>query len=232
MEELKDLNVLSSPPDIMAIESAIKYEIKHIPIKRGFDMFFSLSCLILGLPLFFLIGLLIFLTSPGSILYSHERIGRGGKPFRCYKFRTMYTNADRRLQEILLTNPQLRQEWEQSFKLKRDPRITPIGSFLRKTSLDELPQFWNVLKGDLSVVGPRPVIKEEIDKYFGVKAYKILSIRPGLTGPWQVSGRSDISSYEKRIQLDEHYIDTHSFLGDLKLIAKTIPAMLFSKGAY
>ena len=232
MEELKDLSVLSTSPDIIAIENAIKYEIKHIPIKRGFDIVFSLSCLILGLPLFFFIGLLIFLASPGSILYSHERIGRGGKPFRCYKFRTMYVDADQRLQEILANNSQLRQEWESSFKLKQDPRITPMGAFLRKTSLDELPQFWNVLKGDLSVVGPRPVVKEEIDKYFGVKAYKILSIRPGLTGFWQVSGRSDISSYEKRIQLDELYIDNHSFLGDLKLIAKTIPAMLSSKGAY
>ena len=112
------------------------------------------------------------------------------------------------------------------------PRVTPFGLFLRKTSLDELPQFWNVLKGDLSVVGPRPVVREEIEKFYCLKAYKILSIRPGLTGPWQVSGRSDVTSYEQRITLDEYYIDHHSFLLDLKLIGKTLPAMLSAKGAY
>lgn len=233
MEELKDLSIFPSPPpDIISIENAIKYEIKHIPIKRSFDIAFSLACLIIGFPIFLLIGLFVFLASPGKIIYHHERIGRGGKPFRCYKFRTMYADADCRLKEILTLHPQLHQEWEKTFKLKKDPRVTPIGHFLRKTSLDELPQFWNVLKGDLSVVGPRPVIQEEITKYYGIKGYKIFSIRPGLTGPWQVSGRSDIDSYAERIRLDEQYVDNQSFLMDLKLIAKTIPAMLFSKGAY
>ncbi|WP_068468406.1 sugar transferase [Candidatus Protochlamydia phocaeensis] len=210
----------------------LEYPIKHIPVKRAFDIAFSLACLILGAPVFLLIGLFIFCTSPGKIIYSHERIGRGGKPFRCYKFRSMYSDADKRLKEILASNPQLREEWERSFKLKNDPRITPFGAFLRKTSLDELPQFWNVLKGDLSIVGPRPVVKAEVEKYLGPKAYKILSIRPGLTGLWQVSGRSDINCYQKRIQLDEQYVDNRSFFLDLKLIFKTIPAMLFSRGAY
>jgi undecaprenyl-phosphate galactose phosphotransferase len=175
--------------------------------------------------------LAIRLTSKGKAIYSHERIGRGGKPFNCYKFRTMYRNADQRLQEILESDPQLREEWQKSFKLKNDPRITPIGKILRKTSFDELPQFWNVLKGDLSIVGPRPVVKEEINQYFGVKAYKILSVRPGITGLWQVSGRSD-TSYETRIHLDEKYVDNHSLLLDLKLVLKTIPCMVRSKGAY
>lgn len=232
MEELKDLTTWSSSPDIISIEAAIKCEIRHFPIKRAFDILFSLGCLILGFPVFLIIGLLIFLASPGKIIYSHERIGRGGKPFRCYKFRTMYVDSDQRLKDILSVNPELQKEWDRSFKLRQDPRITPIGIYLRKTSLDELPQFWNVLKGDLSVVGPRPVVSQEIKKYYALKAYKILSIRPGLTGPWQVSGRSDIDSYEKRISLDEYYVDHQSFLMDLKLIAKTIPAMLFSKGAY
>jgi undecaprenyl-phosphate galactose phosphotransferase len=186
----------------------------------------------LASPIFLLIAFLIILTSPGKIIYSHERIGRGGKPFCCYKFRTMYIDADRRLKEILNSDPLLRKEWEQNYKLKNDPRITFFGAFLRKTSLDELPQFWNVLKGDLSVVGPRPVVKDEIEKFYHVKAYKILSIRPGLTGVWQVSGRSDISSYEKRVEMDEYYVDNQSFLMDLKLICKTLPAMLASKGAY
>lgn len=206
--------------------------IKHIPIKRCFDILFSLLCLIIGIPVFLIIAGLIFFTSRGKIIYSHERIGRGGKPFSCYKFRSMYPNADQRLKELLSNNPDLRQEWQKTFKLKQDPRITPIGSFLRKTSLDELPQLWNVLRGDLSMVGPRPVIKEEIEKYYCLKANKILSVRPGLTGLWQVSGRSDIQCYQKRIQLDEFYVDHQSFLLDLKLIAKTIPTVIFSKGSY
>jgi undecaprenyl-phosphate galactose phosphotransferase len=232
MEKLKNLQTLSSSPDIIALETAIKYEIKHFPIKRAFDILFSLTCLIIGFPLFLIIGILVYLSSPGQIIYSHERMGRGGKPFKCYKFRTMNQDADQYLQDILSVNPLLRLQWESSFKLKQDPRVTPIGAFLRKTSLDELPQFWNVLKGDLSIVGPRPVVHKELKKYYGVKAYKILSIRPGLTGPWQVSGRNNIDSYKKRVSLDEYYVDNQSFLMDLKLIAKTIPVMLFSKGAY
>lgn len=229
MEEIKHL---SSDMTTIPLDPNWECQVKHIPIKRGFDILFSLASLIFGLPLFCLIALLILAASPGKIIYSHQRIGRGGRTFRCYKFRTMYANADQRLKELLNSEPKLKEEWERCFKLKQDPRVTPIGAFLRKTSLDELPQFWNVLKGDLSVVGPRPIVKEEVEKYLGGKAAKILSVRPGLTGPWQVSGRSDINCYQKRIELDEHYVDHRSFLWDLKLIAKTIPAMLFSRGAY
>jgi exopolysaccharide production protein ExoY len=182
-------------------------------------------------PILIAIATMIKLSSPGYVIYSHERIGRGGRPFRCYKFRTMYADADKRLKDLLASDSLLRAEWEKKFKLKNDPRITPIGAFLRKTSLDELPQFWNVLKGDLSVVGPRPVVKEEMEKHFGQKAAKILSIRPGLTGLWQVSGRSD-TSYQERIDLDEKYINSQSLWLDIALIAKTIPAMISSRGAY
>lgn len=206
------------------------YKIKHIPIKRSFDLLFSLMALIIGLPLFLVIIAAIRLTSKGKAVYSHQRIGRGGKPFLCYKFRSMYADADFRLQE-LLKNPEMKEEWQRCRKLKNDPRITPVGKFLRKTSLDELPQFWNVLKGDLSIVGPRPIVEEEVVHYLGEKAPKILSIRPGLTCIWQVSGRND-TSYSKRIQLDEHYVDNYSFFLDLKLIFKTIPSMIYSKGAY
>lgn len=229
---MEDIDHLASFTSIIPIHLPLNCKIKHIPIKRGFDILFSLFCLSIGAPIYLLIALFIFITSPGRIIYSHERIGRGGKPFRCYKFRSMYTDADQRLKDILATHSHLREEWGKNYKLKNDPRITPFGAFLRKTSLDELPQFWNVLKGDLSVVGPRPVVKDEIVSYYRVKAYKILSIRPGLTGIWQVSGRSNVLSYEMRIQMDEYYVDNHSFFLDLKLIAKTIPAMLFSKGAY
>jgi exopolysaccharide production protein ExoY len=229
---MEDVNNLSPCPSFMHLHLPPDCKIKHIPIKRGFDILFSLLCLCLGAPLFLLIALFIFITSPGKVIYSHERIGRGGKIFRCYKFRSMYPDADERLKKILMAYPHLKEEWEKNYKLKNDPRITPFGSFLRKSSLDELPQFWNVLKGDLSIVGPRPVVKDEMTKYYHVKAYKILSIRPGLTGIWQVSGRSDVPSYDRRIEMDEYYVNNHSFLLDIKLIAKTIPAMLFSKGAY
>jgi len=206
--------------------------VRHLPLKRIFDLGFSLGIVIVGAPLFLLIMFLVKYSSPGPLFFSHERVGRGGKRFRCYKFRTMYPDADQSLHVLLASYPDIKTEWEKSFKLKQDPRVTPIGQFLRKTSLDELPQFWNVLIGDLSVVGPRPVVIEEIHRYFGEKAPKILSMRPGLTGIWQVSGRSDISCYQTRIKLDEYYVDNHSLLLDIKLIAKTVPAILFSKGAY
>lgn len=211
--------------------SKLDYKIKHRAIKRIFDIVFSLSILVLFLPVFVVIGLIVALSSKGPIVYAHSRIGRGGKKFGCYKFRSMYFDADKRLQELLKNNPDLKNEWEKNFKLKNDPRITPIGSFLRKTSLDEFPQFWNVLKGDLSVVGPRPVIQDEIVKYYGDKAAKVLSIRPGLTGLWQVSGRSN-TSYDVRVLLDEEYINKQSLALDIKLVLKTIPAMLTSRGAY
>lgn len=228
---MKDFNQKGSIANTIEMPSVFQCKIKHIPIKRAFDILFSLLVLTLGIPVFLTIAIIILLSSRGKVIYAHERIGRGGKPFKCYKFRTMYPNADARLQELLNNNPDLQLEWEQTFKLKNDPRIIPGGTILRKTSLDELPQFWNVLRGDLSVVGPRPVVHAEIAKYYGVKAAKILSVRPGLTGIWQVSGRND-TSYETRIQLDEKYVDNHSMTLDFKLIAKTIPSMIKSKGAY
>lgn len=205
--------------------------VRHNFSKRTFDILFSLAALIICLPLFFFIATCIALTSKGRIIYGHERIGRGGVPFLCYKFRTMYQDADEILKELLKKDPLMQAEWERSYKLKNDPRITPIGRFLRKMSLDELPQFWNALKGDLSVVGPRPVVLDELQKYFDKRAAAIFSIRPGITGLWQVSGRSNVS-YEERISLDLTYVKKQSFLLDLKLIIKTLPAILFSKGAY
>lgn len=182
-------------------------------------------------PLFLIIALAVRLSSPGKIIYSHKRVGRNGKIFACYKFRTMFSDADERLEDLLASDPELHAEWLASRKLKEDPRITPVGKFLRKTSLDELPQFWNVIKGDLSVVGPRPLVPAEVAEYLGEKAQKILSVRPGLTCIWQVSGRND-TSYITRIHLDEVYVDNKSFWLDLKLIMQTVPCMLFPKGAY
>lgn len=209
----------------------LKFEERHLPVKRTFDIIFSVLVLFFAFPLFISLAILVRLSSKGPAIYAHERVGRAGKPFKCFKFRSMYPDADVRLKELLAKDPLLKAEWDQNHKLKNDPRITPIGRFIRKTSLDELPQFLNVLKGDLSVVGPRPVVQAEVVKHLKEKAPKILSIRPGLTGIWQVSGRSN-TSYHERILLDEKYVDTHNFWLDLKLIAKTLPAMLASRGAY
>lgn len=216
---------------VNSTENDLACPIKRKPAKRLFDLAFGLCVLVLFLPVFVLVALVIRLSSPGKVVYSHERIGRGGRPFRCYKFRTMYADADARLQMLLDSDPKLQEEWIQTRKLKNDPRVTSVGKFLRKSSLDELPQLWNVLRGDLSIVGPRPVVREEVIQYMGEKAPKILSIRPGLTCIWQVSGRSN-TCYSVRVRLDEQYVDNHSFVLDLILIAKTIPSMLFSKGAY
>ncbi len=205
--------------------------IRHIPVKRLFDLVFSLSVLLIGAPVYLFIALAICLTSKGRPIYAQRRIGRGGKPFACYKFRSMYRDADERLQSLLDENLEFKREWERDRKLKNDPRVTPLGAFLRKTSLDELPQFFNVFKGDISVVGPRPVVKEEVELYMGPAAGKILSIRPGVTGLWQVSGRNN-TTYQERLDLEQRYVRERSFWMDLKIIIKTLPVMLSSKGAY
>lgn len=214
--------------DVMTMP--LQFPIRSIPAKRIFDILFSLGALAVLSPILLLIAIAIRYSSK-KVIFSHERVGRGGRTFKCYKFCSMYPNAEQRLKELLEQDPMLKMEWEQKFKLKNDPRITPIGAFLRKTSLDELPQFWNVLIGDLSVVGPRPVVKAEVMKHLGASAPKILSIRPGLTGIWQVSGRSN-TSYADRISMDLQYIESHSLFLDLKLIVKTFPAMIWPNGAY
>ncbi len=199
-------------------------------LKRAFDICFSLGFLMLTSPLFLLVSTAIKLTSSGPIFYAQKRVGRNKKPFFIWKFRTMCVNADAILQD-LLQDPLVRNEWEKNWKLKEDPRTTRIGKFLRQKSLDELPQFWNVLKGEMSIVGPRPQVEDEVNQYFKEKAQKILSVRPGITGLWQVSGRNFLSRAE-RVCLDEHYVDNLSFMLDLHLIAKTIRVIFSSKGAY
>lgn len=200
--------------------------------KRLFDVAFSLSVLILFFPVSLLLALLIGISSPGPIFYVQERVGKDYKSFSCLKFRTMVENADDMLIDIMSTSPQLREEFEDNFKIKQDPRITRIGKFLRLTSLDEFPQFWNVLKGDMSVVGPRPLVPEELHKY-GHHMDKVLTIRPGITGLWQVSGRNDIP-YPLRVQMDVYYVNFRNFWLDLWLIVKTIGVIVFPKnnGAY
>lgn len=200
--------------------------------KRLFDITFSLTVLIVFAPVYLLLIVLITLNSRGPVFYVQERVGRNYKSFGCIKFRTMVRNADEVLMEMMETSPGLRQEFQSNFKLRRDPRITRIGRFLRITSLDEFPQFLNVLKGDMSVVGPRPVVTEELERY-GHYADRVFSIRPGITGLWQVSGRNDIP-YPRRVQIDVYYVNFRSLLMDLWIVARTIGVILYPKdnGAY
>jgi exopolysaccharide production protein ExoY len=198
--------------------------------KRVFDILFSLGLLALLSPLFLLIGLMIRLSSRGQIIYAHERLGLYGKTFKCYKFRTMVTDAEEILSEVLKQNPDLKKEWKTTQKLRKDPRVLKIGKFLRKSSLDELPQLWNVLMGEMSLVGPRPYALDQ-KIYLGREIHQILSIKPGLTGLWQTSGRSSLP-FHQRIELDCKYVETRSFLSDTRLILKTIPTLLFAKDAY
>lgn len=200
--------------------------------KRLFDIVFSLAVLILFSPVYLVIAFLIALSTSGPIFYVQERVGKNYKRFDCIKFRTMVVNADELLMDLISASPQLRQEFEANFKLKYDPRITWIGRFLRITSLDEFPQFWNVLRGDMSVVGPRPLVVEELPRY-GTHIDKVLTIRPGITGLWQVSGRNDIP-YPQRIRIDVYYASSRNFWLDLWIIVKTIGVVVFPKnnGAY
>ncbi|PCI92333.1 exopolysaccharide biosynthesis protein [Candidatus Aerophobetes bacterium] len=199
--------------------------------KRCFDVIFSICVLTFLSPLLLFIAFLIKVSSKGNVLYSSVRIGKDYKKIYCLKFRTMYVDADERLGSLLEKCPKLKDEWQRYQKLKKDPRVTFIGRILRKTSLDEFPQFFDVIKGDLSVVGPRPFCENQIDDYLGSKAPKFLSIKPGITGIWQVSGRN-LLTFKERMILEEAYIENLSFYQDLWIILKTVPAVIFPKGAF
>jgi putative colanic acid biosysnthesis UDP-glucose lipid carrier transferase len=200
--------------------------------KRYFDIIFASFAILISFPLSLLIALLIKLEDGGPIFYGHKRITVAGKEFKCWKFRTMAVDADKKLKDILANNPDAREEWEKTFKLKEDQRVTRIGKIIRKTSLDELPQFFNILKGDMSVVGARPVIYTELIQHYKEYGGLYCSIKPGLTGPWQVGIRSDIKNYHERIEYDLWYLQNISLWLDLKIIFKTVYVVLFSKGAY
>lgn len=197
--------------------------------KRTFDCIAAATLLILLAPVLVVIALLIKKSGPG-VIFSHTRIGRGGKPFGCLKFRTMVPNAKSVLEHLLATDENARKEWYEDFKLKNDPRITAVGKFLRATSLDELPQLWNVLCGDMSLVGPRPVIKDEIERY-GVQAAFYYKAKPGITGLWQVSGRNDIT-YDSRIDLDVWYVENWSLWKDIIILIRTVKVVFSRDGAY
>ena len=199
-------------------------------VKRVFDVICTSLGIICLSPFFLAIALWIYKDSPGPIIFKHRRVGRNGKEFNCYKFRSMCVDADVKLKELLERDSQARKEWETEFKLKNDPRITKSGAFLRKTSLDELPQLFNVLKGEMSLVGPRPIIQAEVPKY-GPYIKNFYMVRPGVTGMWQTSGRSD-TTYEERVQMDTWYVRNWNVWFDIVLIWRTIAVVLKHKGAY
>ena len=200
----------------------------YILLKRFFDFSLSLFLIIILTPLFIIIGLLIRINSKGSIIYTQKRIGKKNKTFACYKFRTMDPNAKYLLKQILNRNTNFKNEFEETRKISNDPRITKIGRCLRYTSLDELPQIFNVFKGDMSFIGPRPIVKSEIKKY-GNNFEKAFSVKPGISGLWQVSGRNNLS-YKKRVQLDIFYADNINFTIDIKIFVRTIMVLLLPNG--
>jgi lipopolysaccharide/colanic/teichoic acid biosynthesis glycosyltransferase len=199
-------------------------------LKRALDIAGAGGLLLLTLPVFLLLALLVR-ADGGPAFYAHERIGRGGRRFGCLKFRSMVTDSAARLDALLAHDPAARAEWEASRKLRHDPRITWIGRFLRASSLDELPQLINVLRGDMSLVGPRPVIAAELAAHYGAAAAHYMSVRPGITGLWQVSGRSD-TSYDTRVALDVRYATNPSLLEDLRILLRTPAVVLLRRGAY
>ena len=201
-------------------------KIMYRVVKRGFDILVSSVVLVLLLPVFLILAVLIKLDSKGPVFFLHKRIGKNGKEIKIYKFRTMVQNAEELLKRF---TPEQKKEYEENYKLDNDFRITKIGNILRKTSLDELPQLINILKGDMSIVGPRPLVKDELEKY-GENKEKFLSVTPGLTGNWACNGRSNIE-YDERIKLELDYVDNCSLWFDIKIIFKTAISVFKKEGA-
>ncbi|OON39693.1 UDP-phosphate galactose phosphotransferase [Izhakiella australiensis] len=198
-------------------------------LKRVFDIVGALGIIVMLMPA---LAALIFMVARdgGNPIYGHERVGLNGRKFKCLKFRSMVVNSKEVLEEVLRTDPVARAEWDKDFKLKNDPRITRIGHFIRKTSLDELPQLWNVVRGEMSLVGPRPVIEDELERYAGDVDYYLMA-KPGMTGLWQVSGRNDVD-YETRVYFDSWYVKNWSLWNDIAILFKTIGVVLKRDGAY
>ena len=198
-------------------------------VKRVFDVAIASAMLFCALPAMFFIVVIMFSTDRGPVFFAHERIGHKGRRFRCLKFRSMIVNSQEALERHLEMFPMAKLEWEATQKLRSDPRITRLGSFLRETSLDELPQLINVIRGDMSLVGPRPIVQAEVARYANdITAYA--STRPGITGLWQVSGRSDVD-YDQRVQLDAQYVREWTFFGDMMILLRTVKVVISRTGS-
>lgn len=215
--------------DDQIIANDLSFDRAQTPTKRVFDIVVGIFGIIFFGPILLAFAIAIKLSDGGPAVFSQMRRGKDGRQFRCYKLRSMVPDASERLKALLATDVEARNEWNLTQKLQNDPRITPLGRFIRKTSIDELPQFFNILKGEMSLVGPRPIIDKEVPRY-GKYIADYDKVRPGLTGLWQVSGRSEID-YEERVALDSKYANTRSFWGDLKIAVMTVPVVLFSRGA-
>jgi len=205
-------------------------DVKSYPGKRAFDVAGALAMCAMFAPAIVFAGALVWQQSGRPVLFKHRRVGKGGQGFDVYKFRSMVKDAESKLAELLQADPQAAAEWASSHKLKQDPRVTAIGRFLRKTSLDELPQIINVLKGEMSLVGPRPVVEHELEKY-GASLPYYLSVKPGLTGLWQISGRSDVT-YAERVAMDVQYTRELTLLGDFIIVLKTAKLLVSQRSAY
>jgi len=235
--DLIGIPALSSETDCFFNEKILAFTTRNnlasrlnIIIKYLFDLFVGAVIFILLIPVMLIIAIAIRIDSPGPIGFSHKRVGHKGKQFDCYKFRTMVINANEILTELIAKDPALKEEWEQNFKLKDDPRVTRIGKILRKSSLDELPQILNVIKGEMSLVGPRPIVEDEIVR-FGEHARDCFMVRPGMTGLWAISGRSDMD-YEERARMEAWYIHNWSMWLDISILFRTISVVINGKGAY
>lgn len=198
-------------------------------VKRTTDIGLAVPALVALLPFFVIIAVLVKLDG-GPVFFGHRRVGRHGESFSCFKFRTMVINADVVLRQLLETNPEAREQWDRDFKLRDDVRITAVGRFLRKSSLDEIPQLWNVLRGEMSLVGPRPIVEKELP-YYGHDIHYYLMAKPGITGLWQVSGRNDVD-YSQRVSLDVSYVKKWSLAKDMAILARTVGVVLRREGAY
>lgn len=225
-----ELSAISLTPLQIATAENHQPSQKALWLARTFDIVLSLLAIMVFLPFLLVAAIAIKVSAPGPVLFMQQRVGRHGKLFQCLKFRSMVVNSQDVLEHLLKTSPAARIEWERDQKLRSDPRITPIGSLLRKSSLDELPQLFNILAGHMSVVGPRPIVEAEIPRY-GRRFVAYCSVRPGLTGLWQVSGRNEIS-YEARVRLDSRYARRKSTLYDVAICFRTVPAVLASRGVY
>lgn len=197
---------------------------------RAIDISVASIALIFFLPLMGAIALAIVILDPGPVFFAHRRLGQHGRMFPCLKFRSMAVNAEERLKELLDSDPAAREEWARDHKLRNDPRITPLGNFLRRSSLDELPQLFNVLRGEMSLVGPRPIVLGEVERY-GRYIHKYCEVRPGITGLWQIGGRNDVS-YRRRVALDVTYTRNRSAMLNMRILIWTVPSVLMARGSY
>lgn len=223
--EFANENVIENSLKIKETQNSEKAR-RYIKVKRILDCILATIALIILSPIYLIIAIAVKIDSKGPVFFKHTRIGKNGKIIKIYKYRTMVANAEELIKKF---TPEQMKEYKENFKLENDPRITKVGKFLRKTSLDELPQLLNIIQGDLALIGPRPVVKKELEKY-GENAGKFLSVTPGLTGNWAASGRSN-TTYEERMEMELWYVDHISFITDVKIFFKTIIAVIKKEGA-